>query len=103
MYPIKARAKIQLFISLTSLTLLIVTGCGSDDNSIDHKTVFKYNEHAGITSLDPAFAKDQRNIWAVHQIFNGLVRLDSNLNVVPDIAKSWTVSTDALTYTFQII
>ena len=35
-------------------------------------------EHSNITSLDPAFAKDQRNIWAVNQLFNGLVQLDDS-------------------------
>jgi peptide/nickel transport system substrate-binding protein len=64
--------------------------------------VFRYNEHANITSLDPAFAKDQRNIWAVHQLFNGLVEMDTDLNVIPSIAKSWTISDDAMTYTFVL-
>lgn len=75
-------------------------GCAkAPENDRDH-LVFRYNEHANITSLDPAFAKDQRNIWAVNQLFNSLVQLDDSLNVQPDIAKSWTVSEDALIYTF---
>lgn len=62
--------------------------------------IFRYNEAAGISSLDPAFARDQANIWAVNQIFNGLVQLDNELNIKPCIAKSWIISADGLTYTF---
>ncbi|MGB3590751.1 MAG: ABC transporter substrate-binding protein [Nonlabens sp.] len=70
--------------------------------AIDDTTVFRYNEHANITSLDPAFAKDQRNIWACNLLYNGLVKLDHNLNVIPDLAQSWLVSDDAMTYTFYL-
>ncbi|MDR1459629.1 MAG: ABC transporter substrate-binding protein [Bacteroidales bacterium] len=68
----------------------------------DKKTVFRYNESAGITSLDPAFAKDQANIWACNQIFNSLVQLDSHLNIVPCLAKSWTISEDGKIYRFVL-
>ena len=65
-------------------------------------SIFKYNESSGINSLDPAFAKDQASIWAVNQLFDGLVQLDSNLHVKPSIAKSWSVSNDAKHYVFNL-
>jgi oligopeptide transport system substrate-binding protein len=58
------------------------------------KKIFKYNQASGITSLDPAFAKNQANIWAVSQLFNGLVQLDEHMQVQPALAKSWTISED---------
>ena len=64
------------------------------------KSVFRYNEAAGITSLDPAFAKDQAMIWINSQLFNGLIQLDDHLQVKPAIAKEWTISPDGKTYTF---
>ena len=64
--------------------------------------VFRYNEHANITTLDPAFAKDLRTIWVTNQLFNGLVKLDDALEVQPDIADSWTISEDGKTYTFSL-
>ncbi|MEP5340394.1 MAG: ABC transporter substrate-binding protein [Algibacter sp.] len=64
--------------------------------------VFRYNEHKNIGSLDPAFAKDNADIWATNQLFNGLVQMNSHLNVMPCIAKSWTISEDALTYSFSL-
>ncbi|WP_298420117.1 ABC transporter substrate-binding protein [uncultured Kordia sp.] len=89
------------YISILCL-LLISFSCQKNNSDARDHLVFRYNEHANITSLDPAFAKDQRNIWAVHQLFNGLVEMDNDLNVVPSIAKSWAISDDALTYTFVI-
>ncbi|MGQ9532759.1 MAG: ABC transporter substrate-binding protein, partial [Desulfotomaculales bacterium] len=36
------------------------------------------------------------------KFFNGLVRFDENLNVVPDLAESWEISPDGKTYTFRL-
>jgi peptide/nickel transport system substrate-binding protein len=52
--------------------------------------------------LDPAFSRNLENIWATTHLFNGLVQLNDNLEVIPDIAKQWTVSADGLVYEFQI-
>ncbi|MBT6650935.1 MAG: ABC transporter substrate-binding protein, partial [Flavobacteriales bacterium] len=83
------------------ILLLFVTACGIDvDNS--EKKIFRYNESAGIHTLDPAFSKDQATIWATNQLFNGLVQLDNDLNVKPSVAKSWDISSDALSYTFTL-
>lgn len=83
------------------LTVLAISSCQHGNDNSDKK-IFKYNESAGIASLDPAFAKDQAMIWATSQLFNGLIQLDSNLNVRPCIAKSWNISNDGLTYTFHL-
>ncbi len=69
---------------------------------INTKKVFRYNESAGITSLDPAFSKDQSNIWVCNQLYNGLVQLDEQLKVQPCIASHWSISADGKTYTFII-
>ena len=76
--------------------------CGNNNDSQNDHLVFRYNEHKNIGSLDPAFAKDNADIWAINQLFNGLVQMDEHLNVQPCIAKDWTISEDALTYTFAL-
>jgi len=68
----------------------------------DELKIFRYNEAAGITSLDPAFSRDLANIWACNQIYDGLVKLDNDLEVKPAIAKSWKISEDGLIYTFYL-
>ncbi len=64
--------------------------------------VFHYNESTGIASIDPAFAKNQSIMWAIHQLYNTLVEVDSQLNIVPSLAKSWEISDDKTTYTFHL-
>lgn len=76
--------------------------CKTEETKVNNNTVFRYNEHKNIGSLDPAFAKDLADIWATNQLFNGLVQMDNNLNVQPSIAKDWTISDNALTYTFNL-
>ena len=88
--------------SLILILFLLLTACKSGRFDSDGRTVFRYNESAGITSLDPAFAFNQANIWAVNQMFNGLVQLDEKLKVKPCIAKSWEISPDGLKYTFHL-
>jgi ABC-type transport system substrate-binding protein len=55
-----------------------------------------------VTSLDPARSVDYQSTIVRGLIFAGLVRLDAELNVVPDGAASWTVSADGTRYTFTL-
>lgn len=84
------------------ISLLFLFSCTKKKSKYTNNQVFRYNEHSNITSLDPAFAKDQRNIWGVNQLYNGLVELDDSLQVQPSIAKNWTVSEDGKTYQFEL-
>lgn len=76
--------------------------CDENISKFDDSQVFRYNEHSNISSLDPAFAKDISDIWAVNQLFNGLVELNDSLHVQPAIAKRWEISDDGKTYTFYL-
>lgn len=93
---------------MNRLCLLFLTGfglfvsCQSENGQTTNKTVFRYNEASGISSLDPAFSSDQAKIWACNQLFNGLVQLDNKLKPQPCIARSWEISDDGLEYRFHL-
>lgn len=87
--------------SLLFLVSLLMVACGKPQE-YDQSKIFRYNESAGITSLDPAFARNQANIWAVNQLFSGLVQMDNDLRVQPAIAHSWEVADSGLCYTFHL-
>lgn len=93
-------------MDLRSSCLLIagflLVSCSTKNKKHDENSVFRYNEHANISTLDPAFSKDLRTIWVTNQLFNGLVQLDDSLNVQPDIAHSWTISEDGKMYAFNL-
>lgn len=57
---------------------------------------------SGPVTLDPAIAVDFSSYAHIVNIFSGLVRLDNDLRVVPDIAERWEKSDDGLTYTFYL-
>ena len=52
-------------------------------------------------TLDPALSGDSGSHSYILQIFAGLVRLDHELNVVPDIA-TWDLNDDGTVYTFHL-
>jgi ABC-type transport system substrate-binding protein len=54
----------------------------------------------GLETLDPAQMRDLSSAEILHQIFRGLVYYDDALKPVPELAESWQISDDGLTYTF---
>ncbi len=87
-------------IQLLVYCCLLLFACKQHEKS--NRQIFSYNEPTGIASLDPAFAKNQAIMWPVHQLYNTLVEIDSGLNIVPSLAKSWDISADRLIYTFHL-
>ncbi|GAB4505991.1 MAG: ABC transporter substrate-binding protein [Anaerolineales bacterium] len=54
------------------------------------------------TTLDPAMVEDSTSAEYVDKIYSGLVGLDEDLNVVPEIAERWDISDDGTVYTFHL-
>ena len=80
--------------------ILMLSDCSRQKNS--GKQVFSYNEPTGIATLDPAFAKNQSIMWPIHQLYNTLVEIDTGLQIIPSLARSWEISADRLRYTFHL-
>lgn len=85
------------FIILVSL---IFFSCGKKTES--DKKVFNLNISQGIETLEPVMSNSSFSIWGVQQIMEGLVEFDNKKNIIPCIAKSWKISEDGLTYTFNL-
>ena len=90
------------FLLIISVILLNISGCNQSAKTDHSATVFRYNESKGITTLDPAYARNQTIIWPVSQLFNGLVQLDDSLNIKPAIAYNWVISADGREYIFHL-
>ncbi len=86
------------------LFIVLVSSCANEEKNSeqDGKTVFRYNEAAGITTLDPAYVRRFEDFLAIEQLYNGLITLDEDLNVVPGVAHSWEISEDGMEYTFHL-
>jgi len=53
-------------------------------------------------TLDPALASDVASATYIVEVFSGLVTLDRDFMIVPDIAERWEISPDGRTYTFYL-
>ncbi|HLV98580.1 MAG TPA: peptide ABC transporter substrate-binding protein [Ktedonobacterales bacterium] len=94
------RRLILLFLGV----LLLVTGCNQPAPT-QHRQQILVWPNVGVTDLpqlDPALANDGNSAQAVELIFSGLVKLNQQLQIVPDAASSWQVSPDGKTYTFTL-
>jgi ABC-type transport system substrate-binding protein len=93
-----------LLVYLGSILVLcnLTLSCNTTADDSRSEQVFRYNEHKNISSLDPAFSKDNADIWAVNQLFNGLVQMDSTMSISPAIASSWDISDKGMVYTFNL-
>lgn len=87
----------RLFVLIHIIGVLIA--CNSSTQGEEYVS-FQLNCSSGIKSLDPAFANSQDAIWMCDQLFDGLVKLDTNLKVTPAIAKRWEVLDSGKLYVF---
>jgi oligopeptide transport system substrate-binding protein len=55
-----------------------------------------------IPTFDPGLAADISSIAAIDLVFTGLVQLDDNLKVQPQLAASYSQGSDGLTWTFHL-
>ncbi len=55
-----------------------------------------------LTKLDPAMVQDGDTIDVIQQVFEGLTQWGEDNKVHPNLASSWDISKDGMTYTFHI-
>ena len=53
-------------------------------------------------TLDPHLTTDATSARIIVEVFGGLVTIDPDLNIVPDLAESWGISDDGRVYTFHL-
>jgi len=94
--------------------ILLLSGGGDDEDSASTAGSDSGGSGTAATSgrlrlggadpitLDPAIAGDAGSATYIVEIFSGLMTLNPDLEVVPDLAASVDVSPDAKTYTFRL-
>lgn len=96
---------------LSCLLALFLAGCGPNSRGSNTsrvraplaQQVYRYADVAtDIATFDPGQASDQSSLEAITLVFTGLVSLNDALQVQPQLAQSYTVSDDGLTYTFHL-
>ena len=64
--------------------------------------ILKAAMQVDVTQLDPHFVDSYSSSLVTEQVYEGLVQFDPDMNVQPNLASSYEISQDGLTYTFKI-
>jgi oligopeptide transport system substrate-binding protein len=94
-------------LSVAGTASLVLGACGGGGTTtgtgLAADQTLKFPILDDYATLDPAIADAETDQEIGQNLFNGLVKFDNSLNVVPDIASAMpTVSADGLTYTFAL-
>lgn len=84
-------------ILLTFVILIGLCACGGDSEDVLIMPI-----SSDPLCLDPQIADSDSARLIIENCYEGLVRLDENGKIIPGVAESWSVSSDGLTYTFNL-
>lgn len=95
------KRKLRIFACLLVLTVVmsLLSACKEEDGS---GYTFKINLEYNPKNLDPQLAEDISSKTVIANMFEGLVRMNSDGSIAPACAETYSVSEDGLTYTFKL-
>ncbi len=89
--------KLIVVLSISLALLISVAGLGVAESML------RVAWMSEPKTLDPVGPSDNPTLWALHNVHDCLVRVsDDSTYIEPDLAESWEISDDLLTYTFQL-
>lgn len=115
----KAKGKVWSMFMLLLITVVMTAGCGNKASNegqggntaggTETSTPTTKNDkdiviaiNSNFITLDPHNASDTHSISAARTMYEGLMGFDENMNVVPVLAASHSISKDGLVYTFTL-
>ncbi len=113
------KKKLTLGILPTFLCLLsmLIVSCGGGggngtgngngtQKAADNKQVYVSPSSvpglSDVKTLDPALDSDLYSANAINMVYTGLVELNNDLKITPELAQSYSVGSDGVTYTFKL-
>ncbi|MCP4051375.1 MAG: hypothetical protein GY730_11810 [bacterium] len=95
--------RISLYAVLLLMAVLLMS-CGVSDNKKNAagKEFLKLRLNAEPALLNPILSTDVYSSEVEGLIFNGLFRINSDLQIEPDLVKNYNISSDYLEYTFYL-
>jgi peptide/nickel transport system substrate-binding protein len=89
-----------IFILLTSFAVFVFLSCTAKTGKPTELRYGFTSEPSSLDPLNPANTADGRSI--LFNVFEGLVKPDTEGRLLPCIAESWTIEQDALVYNFNL-
>ncbi len=88
---------------LTAPAAALLAGCGGRDGASAKKpSMFVRGNGPDPDSLDPHKARSYEAMQVLHDLFEGLTRLDRDAAPAPGAAESWAASEDGLLWKFKL-
>ena len=88
-------------ILISVITLLILTGIATAQQP-KHGGTLKIAFESDVPGMDPHISLGVQVQVLIPSLFNTLVTIDDNLDVIPDLATSWEVQDGGKTYLFHL-
>jgi len=89
----------KILATITFVLALVLTACGGVAENTDRLVVA---QNADAMSLDPHGANEASSSLVLTQIFETLLILDEDRNIVPGLATSYELLPDNVTYEFKL-
>jgi len=87
------------FIVIYFLLLSFIPACSIKE--AEESNIITIAIESNPTNLDPRFSMDAVSSKVTRLLFNGLVKRDENMRLIPDLAEKWEM-TDDVTYLFHL-
>jgi oligopeptide transport system substrate-binding protein len=107
--------KLLILLSLLLVVSVFISACSSGEEPTapepeepttgeeqPSEKILRTNNSSEPGSLDPALAQGTHESWILNNLFEGLMKYDATGQIVPGMAKEYTLSEDDLTYTFTL-
>ena len=92
----------KFFLLLLILSLIFTaTSCRSDTPHPEEE-IISFTLSSDPATLDPQIADDYSSYMLISNLFEGLVRTDSDGGIKSGMAESWDISSDGLSYVFHL-
>jgi oligopeptide transport system substrate-binding protein len=96
--------RLPSIIGIPLLGILFMSGCGgnSSDSNSDGLKILHFGNGAEPQDLDAHAVTGVVEHHLLKAFAEGLVSEDPDLNVIPGVAQTWSISDDGLVYTFNL-
>ncbi len=89
------------FLSLSIIVVLVLAACGAQPTESTQEKILRVAAFP-ISQTDPSLISSDAEVLIANHVYDYLVDVDAENQIVPRIATEWNLSDDGLTYTFTL-